>query len=164
MARLTVETATAVVKAIGPALRAALTAVVAPLAARVAALEERPAEPGPPGPPGHDGAVGQTGPAGRDGVDGLGFADLTAKYDGARRLTLVVRNGERVKEFPFDLPIPLFVGVYDAAASYSKGDVVSHAGSAWVAVRDTSNEKPDEHADDRAWRLCVKRGRDGRVG
>jgi hypothetical protein len=54
---------------------------------------------------------------------------------------------------------PLYQGVW-REASYLKGDVVTWAGSSFIAQRDTS-DKP-ETTD--AWKLSTKRGRDGKDG
>lgn len=57
-----------------------------------------------------------------------------------------------------------YCGVWDQQKAYGRGDVVTHAGSAWVC-REATTAKPGE-ADiaSRAWQLVVKRGRDGRDG
>jgi hypothetical protein len=51
-------------------LETCIAQAVAPLAARVAVLEQRPAVPGPPGPPGTPGPPGPPGAPGLDGKDG----------------------------------------------------------------------------------------------
>ena len=58
--------------------------------------------------------------------------------------------------------VPQYRGVYDGALWYAKGDVVTHAGSMWIAGDWVQGVRPGE-ADEasRAWTLCVKRGRDG---
>ena len=50
-------------------------------------------------------------------------------------------------------------GVWTGATRYSLGNVVSHAGSAWIAQTDSIAEIPGKSS---AWRLAVKSGRDGR--
>jgi hypothetical protein len=53
-------------------------------------------------------------------------------------------------------------GTFSDGTEYQRGDVVTHAGSAWIAV-ETTTAKPGEAAEaSRSWRLMVKRGRDGR--
>ena len=44
--------------------------------------------------------------------------------------------------------------VYQLGVKYEQGDVVTHDGSMWVALRDTA-ETPGKSGD---WRLAVKRG------
>lgn len=107
---------------------------------------------------GRDGRDGTNGMDGRDGKDGLGFDDLEFSHDGERGFVLRFVQGERVKEFPFTLPVVLDRGVYKAEAAYAKGDAVTWAGSLWIAQEDTA-EKPDTG---KGWRLAVKRGRDGK--
>lgn len=51
-------------------------------------------------------------------------------------------------------------GVYQSAASYEAGDVVTFNGSQWVALGLNSGVAPP--AD--SWKLCVKHGRDGKDG
>lgn len=101
---------------------------------------------------------GPSGKDGKDGRDGLSIEDLSIDYDGERTFTFRFANGTNVKEFPFIVPITIDRGVYKQDTPYQRGDVVSYGGSAWIAQRDTS-DKP-ENSD--AWRLAVKRGRDGR--
>lgn len=53
-----------------------------------------------------------------------------------------------------------FVGTFQRAATYRRGQAVSFDGSLWIALRDTqSGEEPGQS---KAWQLAVKRGRDGR--
>jgi len=58
-------------------------------------------------------------------------------------------------------------GVYSDAETYRKGDIVSRGGM-WVAQKhEVKGIRPgDEPANvpDRAWRLVVQKGRDGRDG
>lgn len=105
---------------------------------------------------GKDGASGADGKDGVDGVDGLGFddLDLVETDDG---IVLRFTRGDIVKEFP--LPVVVDRGVW-REGGYRKGNGVTWGGSFWIAKRDT-DEKP-ETSD--AWRLAVKRGRDGKPG
>jgi hypothetical protein len=52
----------------------------------------------------------------------------------------------------------IYRGVYEAGMSAKDGEAVTFGGSLWIANQDTS-EKPGESP---AWRLAVKRGRDGK--
>lgn len=49
-----------------------------------------------------------------------------------------------------------YAGVYQRALDYERGDVVTHKGSAWIALRDAATEPGDTPE----WQLMVKRGRD----
>ena len=51
--------------------------------------------------------------------------------------------------------------VWDRDARYTKGAVVTHSGSGWVALNDNLGRPPGTTSD---WRLFVKRGKDGRDG
>lgn len=126
------------------ALRSELTAA----RERIASLEARPPVPGPPGRDGADGL---------DGLNGYGFDDLEASYDGDRTIALTFTRGPSVKTFAFDLPIPRYQGIYQAAAAYTPGDVVTWNGSAWHCKQPTSS-RPGENGA--AWQLMVKAGRD----
>jgi integrin beta 3 len=158
---------------------------LAPVLSRLNALERFPmpergergerGEDGPAGPTGRDGATGRDGRDGKDGkdgkdgedgrdgsngADGFGFDDLSVTYDGERRITLRFQKGNRAREFPIDLPVPIDRGVWRAGELSQRGDGKSHGGSFWIAQRDTQ-ARPEEGED---WRLAVKRGRDGRDG
>lgn len=102
--------------------------------------------------------VGEDGAPGKAGADGLGFDDLDVVHDGARGFTFRFARGDKVKEFPFILPVVLDKGVYKAGDDYEPGDGVSYGGSFWIAQEKTQ-EKPDSG---QGWRLAVKRGRDGK--
>src|SRR5690606_7927469 len=51
-----------------------------------------------------------------------------------------------------------YCGTYQRALVYERGAVVTHQGSAWIALTDTGAEP----GSDTAWQLMVKRGRDAR--
>jgi collagen type III alpha len=151
---------------------------LAPLTARLVALEQRqvrdgqdgaagapgapgrdgrdgqPGRDGAPGAPGEKGLDGRDGKDGRDGVDGkdgadgFGFDDLDMTFDGQRTFTLRFVKGDRVKEFSFTPAIPLYAGVFDETKAYEPGDSVTYAGSTWIAREQTTGVKPDEHVAD----------------
>jgi hypothetical protein len=155
----------AVIDGIAPVIQQAITAALAGLVTRVAALEGMPprvqaleARSALPGPPGAPGAPGQDG---RDGVDGLGFDDLDVTFDGDRTLALTFTRGGQTKAFPITLPMLRYQGVYREGTRYALGDVVTWAGSTWHCAEPTTH-KPGEGL--KAWTLIVKRGRDGKDG
>lgn len=49
-----------------------------------------------------------------------------------------------------------YCGTYQRALDYERGAVVTHQGSAWIALTETGDE-PGTSGD---WQLMVKRGRD----
>lgn len=94
-----------------------------------------------------------------DGNDGLGFDDLDVDFDGERNVRLRFARGEIVKDFSLILPTVIDRGVYREGAHYERGDAVTWAGSLFIAQRETA----DKPAASDAWRLAVKKGRDGKV-
>lgn len=115
--------------------------------------------PGVPGGPGKDGLNGKDGINGIDGRDGLGFDDVAVEQAGDRGFVIRFIRGDQVKEFPIALSAFVDRGVWRDGA-YLKGDGVSWGGSFFIAQTDTT-DKPETSA---AWRLAVKRGRDGKEG
>jgi hypothetical protein len=98
-------------------------------------------------------------PKPRDGLDGLGFDDLEILFDGERTTTYRLARGEQVKEWTFTDPRLIDRGVYVRGRPYARGDGVTWSGHYWIAQRAT--EEPPVEAGD-AWRLAVRRGRDGK--
>jgi hypothetical protein len=105
--------------------------------------------------------VGRDGATGKDGEPGLGFDDLTVERVNERCIVLKFVRGERVKDFPVDLPAVIYRGVYTEGIAYEHGDLVTWAGGLWHANQPTVT-KPG--AGNKAWTLCTKAGRDGRDG
>jgi hypothetical protein len=94
---------------------------------------------------------------GAPGADGLGFDDFDVVWDAEKGALIRFSQGERVKEFVW--PVPRDGGVYRPGNLYRKGVMVTAQGSLWSAQEDT-RERPGDGS--KAWRLAVKRGRDGR--
>ncbi len=91
-----------------------------------------------------------------DGEDGLGFDDMNMDLEeDGRTLVFRVSRDDREKVFKMVCPWQIFRGVYESGRSYTRGDVVTYAGSQFIAKRDTI-QKPG--TDD--WVLSVKRGKD----
>lgn len=109
---------------------------------------------------GTDGLPGAPGTNGKDGADGFGFDDLDVVHDGERGFTFRFTRGDRVKEFPFSVPVQIYRGVYKDGQAYQRGDAVTWGGSQWHCDKATS-DKPGEGG---AWTLSTKKGRDGRDG
>lgn len=97
-------------------------------------------------------------PKPKDGKDGADFADVTFDYDGERTLTIRGKGGDIVKT----MPIPLDRGYWREGMSCEKGDIATHDGSAWIALRDTKAKPSLQLAED--WRLFARRGKDGPPG
>ncbi|RWC10778.1 MAG: hypothetical protein EOS52_23705 [Mesorhizobium sp.] len=52
-------------------------------------------------------------------------------------------------------------GVYQRANTYSRGTIVTHLGSAWIALKDADVGVVPQDSPD-IWQLAIKRGRDGK--
>lgn len=102
--------------------------------------------------------VGKNGAPGANGKDGADFTDVEFDYDGERSLTIRGRGGEIVKR----LPIPIDRGYWREGFKAEKSDVVTHNGSAWIALKDT-DAKPGI-ANDSEWRMLARKGKDGDPG
>jgi hypothetical protein len=96
---------------------------------------------------------------GDPGLAGLGFDDLAVTHDGERGFTFAFVRGDQRREFAFTLPVVLDRGVFKEGNEYKSGDGVTWGGSFWIAQKDTA-DKPGTDA----WRLAVKKGRDGKDG
>jgi hypothetical protein len=108
---------------------------------------------------------GRDGEAGKDGRDGADPDAVTLSWgEDGRTLTMKLMYGDTaiVSEAEGG-PGPFLIdrGVFREGQDYQKGDAVTWGGSVWFAQEPTT-EKPGEGS--KAWRLAVKRGRDGKDG
>lgn len=94
-------------------------------------------------------------PTPKDGKDGVDFSEVAIDYDGERTITIKGRGGDIVKH----VPIPLDRGYWREGMACEKADVVTHAGTAFIALRDTKAKPARENGDD--WRILARGGRDG---
>lgn len=100
-----------------------------------------------------------------EGMDGWqcivdGVADVEAGIDDdARtvRLRSFMASGAE-KSFAFAVPTMIYKDLFKEGRIYAKGDVVTWAGHMWVCKQET-DIKPVEGD---CWRICVKRGQDGK--
>jgi hypothetical protein len=127
--------------------------------AEIEALKSRPAPQ--PGRDGLPGVPGRDGQPGAPGADGLGFDDLTVERDHERRIVFKFTRGDRVKEFPVEVPAVIYRGVYAEGTAYQLGDTVTWAGALWHCNAPTATRPGQGNP---AWTLCTKAGRDGRDG
>lgn len=95
---------------------------------------------------------------GEPGKDGMGWDDAGFVHDGARGFAFKLERGTEIKEFPFTVPIVLDAGVFKEGTAYEPGDGVTFGGSFWIA-RAATKDRPGTSD---AWRLSVKKGRDGK--
>lgn len=146
----------ALVGELASVMREFVTAQQAPLIERINALEaiEKPVQ-------GEKGERGDQGPPGAAGAPGLSFEAFVfdVKHDGERNFSFEWLDASGVRQSrSFEVPIVLDRGVYRGGENYRKGDLVTFGGSGWIAQEETS-DKPELS---KAWRLAVKRGRDGK--
>ncbi len=96
---------------------------------------------------------------GKDGAPGGSVTDFDIAIEG-RTLTVTMKIGDRIERRTVKLDIPVERGVYKSGEVYEKSDIVTYSGSSFIATRDPAgSEKPESST---AWRLMVKRGRDGK--
>jgi thiazole synthase ThiGH ThiG subunit len=80
-----------------------------------------------------------------------------------REFCLKALAGDRVRELGrVSWPVVLDAGVWAAGRAYAKGDAVTYGGSLWICQQASATARPETAEGARAWRLAVKRGRDGR--
>lgn len=105
----------------------------------------------------------EPGPKGDKGDPGMGFDNMEILHDGERTVTFKLTRGSELKEQSIVLPIVIDRGVFKEDTAYQRGDAVSYHGSMFIAQRDIgSGDRPEGETS--AWRLAVKRGRNGRDG
>lgn len=121
--------------ALGPVLAdiGTLTHAISTLRAQVEELTARQMVPGPPGPAGADGAPG------KDGVNG--------------------RDGEPGPPGPMVTLADAHKGTFAREREYLRGDLLTDDGSTWLCMDLTTTDRPGTSS---AWRLIVKRGKDGK--
>jgi hypothetical protein len=118
-----------------------------------------PGAPGLPGEKGLDGRNGADGLNGKDGLDGLGFDDFDLTLDESRGWILRLAQGERVKETP--IPVPFYMGNWEAGKTYPKAAGVRWDGHYWWALKQTVEQPGDGSS---AWQIVVSRGKQGKEG
>ena len=93
---------------------------------------------------------------GENGKDGVGFKDFDFSFDGERRITVQIADKVKV----FKLTHPIYRGIWKDDEKYEHGDTVTLGGSQFSATKDDPQGRPGVPGSD--WRLCVKRGQDGK--
>lgn len=97
---------------------------------------------------------------GKDGVDGGDMSEAAFDYDyeeGA--LVMTGKNGVELRR---KLSIPMYKGYWREGMVCDQSGIVTHNGSAWIAIRKNLTKPCIENADD--WQLFVRKGRDGADG
>lgn len=93
---------------------------------------------------------------GNDGKPGADFSEASIDYDGERGLIIRGKGGAEIVR---RLPIPMNKGFWRESMACEKADIVTHNGTAWIALKDTTAKPCIENADD--WQLFARKGRDG---
>jgi hypothetical protein len=107
---------------------------------------------------GKDGADGPPGEPGDNGKDGFGLDDFDVNVaDDGRTIIMSFDQGEQRFEAEMKFPVPIYRGVYKDGEDYEPGDLATWGGSLWHC-----DEKTTDKPDAGPWRLCVKKGRDGK--
>lgn len=119
---------------------------------------------GAPGPQGEKGVDGINGKDGRDGIDFTVKDIIGHTFDGERRLVLKFGRDGVTYDVELDLPIPVYRDVWTEGKSYTSGDLVTWGGGMYIAKEATTAKPGMPTAESRAWKLCVKAGRDGKQG
>jgi hypothetical protein len=91
-----------------------------------------------------------------------GIAELSVEQEGERifKAKATLSSGQ-VTEKQMYIPAQIYKGVW-VAGGYDVGDSVTWGGSQWHC-NEATYDKPGE-AGSKGWKLCVKRGRDGKDG
>jgi hypothetical protein len=122
-------------------------------------FEANPIQHGKDGEPGTKGENGNDGPAGKDGT---GLADALIDNKGALILTLTDGRTKELGVIVGRDPIPIDRGYWSEGKAAEQGDVVTHDGTAFIALRETKAKPCKENAED--WRILARKGRDGLHG
>ncbi|MEI4482226.1 MULTISPECIES: hypothetical protein [unclassified Phyllobacterium] len=106
--------------------------------------------------------VGKDGDPGKPGKDGFSLKHFDAELmaDGRTILLKFEDGSDQSYSVEIGVPTMIYRGVFKEGETYEKGDTVTWGGSIWHCDQETT-EKPDAS---KAWRLAVKRGRDGKDG
>lgn len=104
--------------------------------------------------------VGKDGAPGRDGSDGADLTEIGMDFDGERTVTVKGRTGEVTKR----LPIPLWRGYWSEKVVAERGDILTHNGTAYIAIVDNPKCEPGLGKYDHEWKVFTRKGRDGKDG
>lgn len=99
-------------------------------------------------------------PAPKDGRDGVDLTELSVDFDGERTVTVKGRTGEVTKR----VPIPLWRGYWSEGVVAERGDILTHNGTAYIAVVDNPKCEPGVGKYDHEWKVFTRKGRDGKDG
>lgn len=104
--------------------------------------------------------TGKDGLPGQDGRDGADLTEIGIDFDGERTVTIKGRTGEVTKR----LPVPLWRGYWSSGSAAETGDILTHNGTAYIAVVDNPKGEPGVGKYDHEWKVFARKGRDGKDG
>jgi hypothetical protein len=100
-------------------------------------------------------------PKPKDGKDAMSVEDFDFGIDeDGRTITMGFTNGSGRKEHKIKTQIPAYKEIWSKDAAYERGHLVTFSGSMWIALKDNTNSRPGQF--NKCWRLCVKKGHDGK--
>src|SRR5690606_27685339 len=99
-------------------------------------------------------------PAPKDGRDGVDLTEIGMDFDGERTVTIKGRTGEVTKR----LPIPLWRGYWSPDVVAEKSDILTHNGTAYIAIVDNPKCEAGVGKYDNDWKVFTRTGRDGKDG
>lgn len=99
-------------------------------------------------------------PVPKDGRDGVDLTELSVDFDGERTVTVKGRTGTVTKR----VPVPLWRGYWSPGVVAEKGDILTHNGTAYIAVVDNPKCEPGVGKYDHEWKVFARKGRDGKDG
>ena len=104
--------------------------------------------------------VGKDGAPGRDGKDGADLTELSMEFDGERTVIVRGKSGDVSKR----LPVPLWRGYWSEKVVAERGDILTHNGTAYIAIVDNPKCEPGVGKYDHEWKVFTRKGRDGKDG
>lgn len=134
-------------KKMGGEFHAMIDESLAPIMARLDAIDER---------------IGSSGGKAGGGFDGTAFGKdvVAAVRDYVQRATVpILARLDEIETRGFR-----YRGVHQRAETYKRGDLVTHAGSVWSATRTVDDGTVPGEGAGNPWQMAVKAGRDGKDG
>ena len=104
--------------------------------------------------------TGKDGLPGQDGRDGADLTEIGMDFDGERTVTIKGRTGEVTKR----LPVPLWRGYWSPGSAAETGDILTHNGTAYIAIVDNPKGEPGVGKYDHEWKVFARKGTDGKHG
>ena len=96
----------------------------------------------------------------KDGRDGFSLDNFDIKStDGGRTWVLTFDDGHRHIERTIVTEMPQYQDIWKDGNEYALGDMVTYGGSTWICRKPNKGDKPGSFS--KAWKLIVKKGRDG---